>query len=159
MMRMTQFLCNGLLVSMAAGMTGCGSYVIQGKVVAGPISHMAFVAQDDMRLGEAGMDQVRVTLRRDPDRLSTRVVAYVTTGSDGKFSLVVNELGAGWMEEQWLLLARKGGFQNATRNQPLTMKHREMRLLVTMTPGYSEPDPHEDLMDQFEQFNRPGSRE
>ncbi len=159
MMRMTQLLCYGLLVSTAAGLTGCGSYVIQGKVVAGPVSDMTFVAQDDTRLGEAGISDVRVTLRRDPDRLSTRVVANVTTGGDGKFSLVVDELGAGWMEEQWLLVARKPRFQNATWKQQLTMQHRKMRLLVTMAPGYSDPDPHEDLMDQYEQFNRPRSRE
>ena len=159
MMRMTQFLSYSLLILTAAGLSGCGSYVIQGKVVAGPVSHMAFVAQDDMRLGEPGINDVRVTLRRDPDRLSTRVAANVTTSADGKFSLHVDELGAGWLEEQWLLVARKGGFQNATWKQRLTMKHRKMRLLVTLTPGYSQPDPHENLMDQFEQFNRPGSRE
>ena len=159
MMRMTQFLRYGLLVSIAAGLTGCSAYVIQGKVVAGSISHMAFVAQDDMRLGEAGMDEVRVTLRRDPDRLSTRVAASVTTGGDGKFSLDVDELGAGWMEEQWLLVARKPRFQNAMWKQRLTMNHPKKRLLVTMAPGYSDPDSHENLMDQFEQFHRPGSRE
>lgn len=159
MMRMTQLLCYGWLVSTAAGLTGCGSYVIQGKVVAGPVSRMAFVAQDDMLLGEAGMSDVRVTLRRDPDRLSTQVVANVTTGADGKFSLVVDELGAGWMEEQWLLVARKPRFQNAIWKQRLTMQHGKMRLLVTMSPGYSEPDLHEDLMDQFDQFNRPGNRQ
>ena len=159
MMRMTQLLCYGLLVSTATGLTGCGSYVIQGKVVAGPVSAMTFVAQDDMRLAEEGMSDVRVTLRRDPDRLSTRVVATVTTGGDGKFSLLVDELGAGWMEEQWLLVARKPRFQNAMWKQRLTMKHGKMRLLVTMTPGYSDPDPHENLMDQYEQFNRSGSRE
>ena len=159
MMRMTQLLRHGLLVSAAAGLTGCSSYVIQGKVVAGPVSFMTFVAQDDIRLDEAGMSDVRVTLRRDPDRLSTHVAASVTTGGDGKFSLSVNELGAGWMEEQWLLVARKPRFQNAMWKQRLTMKHGKMRLLVTMAPGYSDPDPHENLMDQFEQFHRPGSRE
>ncbi len=155
----TQLILFGLLVSTAAGLTGCSSYVIQGKVVAGPVSSMTFVARDDMRLGEAGLSDVHVTLRRDPDRLSTRVVANVTTGGDGKFSLLVDELGAGWMEEQWLLVARKPRFQNAMWKQRLTMKHGKMRLLVTMTPGYSNPDPHEDLMDQYDQFNRPGSRE
>ena len=159
MMRLTQLLCYGLLVSTAAGLTGCSSYVIQGKVVVGPVSSMTFVSPDDTRLGEAGMSDVRVTLRRDPDRLSTRVVASVTTDGDGKFSLDVNELGAGWMEEQWLLAARKPRFENAMWKQRLTMKHGKMRLLVTMTPGYSDPDPHEDLMDQYDQFNRLGSRE
>ena len=159
MMRITQLLRYGLLVSTAAGLTGCSSYVIQGKVVAGPVSDMTFVAQDDMRLGKAGMSDVRVTLRRDPDRLSTHVVASVTTGAGGNFSLRVDEFGAGWMEEQWLLVARKGGFRNATWKQRLTMNHGKMRLLVTMAPGYSDPDLHEDLMDQFEQFHRPGSGE
>ena len=157
MMRMTQLLSYGLLVSTAAGLSGCSSYVLHGKVIAGPIGHMAFVGADDNRLGEAGMGGVRVTLRRDPGRLSTHLVASATTDLDGNFSLVVDELGAGWMEEAWLVVARKPGFQNATWQQRLTMKHPEMHLLVTMTPGYSEPDRHEDLMDQYEQFRRPSS--
>ena len=155
MMRMTQLLLYGVLVSTAAGLSGCNSYVLHGKVIAGPISHMAFVGADDNRLGEVGMSGVQVTLRRDPGRLSTQLVASAMTDLDGNFSLAVNELGAGWMEEAWLLVARKPGFENATWQHRLTMKHPEMPLLVTMTPGYSEPDRHEDLMDQYEQFRRP----
>ena len=154
-MRMMQLVSYGVLVSTAAGLSGCNSYVLQGKVIAGPISHMAFVGADDDRLGEAGMSGVRVTLRRDPGRLSTQLVASAITDLDGNFSLAVHELGAGWMEEAWLLVARKSGLQNATWQQRLTMKHPKMQLLVTMTPGYSEPDRHEDLMDQYEQFRRP----
>ncbi|MEE8154557.1 MAG: carboxypeptidase-like regulatory domain-containing protein [Phycisphaerales bacterium] len=155
MMRMTQLLSYSLLVSTAAGLSGCSSYVLHGKVIAGPISHMAFVGADDNRLGEAGIDGVQVTVRRDPGRLSTQLVASAITDLDGNFSLAVDELGAGWMEEEWLLVARKPGFQNATWQQRLTMKHPKLQLLVTMTPGYSEPDRHEDLMDQYEQFRRP----
>ena len=155
MMRMTQLLSYGVLVSTAAGLSGCSSYVLHGKVIAGPISHMAFVGADDNRLDEAGIDGVWVTLRRDPGRLSTRLVTSAITDLDGNFSLAVDELGAGWMEEEWLLVARKPGFQNATWQQRLTMEHPKMQLLVTMTPGYSEPDRHEDLMDQYEQFRRP----
>ncbi len=157
MMRMTQILWYSLLVSTAAGLSGCRSYVLHGKVIAGPISHMAFVGADDNRLGEAGLGGVQVTLRRDPGRLSTHIAASAITDLDGNFSLVVDELGAGWMEEAWLLVARKPGLQNATWQQRLTMKHPKMQLLVTMTPGYSEPDRHEDLMDQYEQFRRPSS--
>lgn len=155
MMRMTQLLLYGVLVSTAAGLSGCSSYVLHGKVIAGPISRMAFVGADDNRLGEVGMSGVQVTLRRDPGRLSTQLVASAMTDLDGNFSLAVNELGAGWMEEAWLLVARKPGFENATWQHRLTMKHPKMPLLVTMTPGYSEPDRHEDLMDQYEQFRRP----
>ena len=154
-MRMTQLLLYGVLVSTAAGLSGCSSYVLHGKVIAGPISHMAFVSADDNRLGEVGMGGVQVTLRRDPGRLSTQLVASAITDVDGNFSLVVDELGAGWMEEAWLLVARKPGLQNATWQQQLTMKHPKMQLLVTMMPGHSEPDRHEDLMDQYEQFRRP----
>ena len=155
MMRMTQLLLYGVLVSTAAGLSGCNSYVLHGKVIAGPISRMAFVGADDNRLGEVGMSGVQVTLRRDPGRLSTYLAASPITDLDGNFSLAVNEFGAGWMEEAWLLVARKPGFENATWQHRLTMKHPEMPLLVTMTPGYSEPDRHEDLMDQYEQFRRP----
>ena len=154
MMRMTRLFSYGILVSTAAGLSGCSSYVLHGTVIAGPISHMAFVGTDDNRLGEEGISGVRVTLRRDPDRLSTHLVASAITDLDGTFSLVVDELGAGWMEEPWLLVARRPGFQNATWQQRLTMKHPKMQLLVTMTPGYSEPDRREDLMDQYEQFRR-----
>lgn len=157
MMRMTQLLWYGVLVSTAAGLSGCSSYVLHGKVIAGPISHMTFVGADDNRLGESGMSGVWVTLRRDPGRLSTHLVASAITDVDGNFSLAVDELGAGWMEEEWLVVARKPGFQNATWQQRLTMKHPKMQFLVTLTPGYSEPDRHEDLMDQYEQFRRPSS--
>ena len=127
MMRMTQLFSYSLLVSTAAGLSGCSSYVLHGKVVAGPISHMAFVGADDNRLGETGIDGVQVTLRRDPGRLSTYLAASAITDLDGNFSLVVYELGAGWMEEEWLVVARKPGFQNATWQQRLTMKHPEMQ--------------------------------
>ncbi len=141
----------GLLVIFAMAAPGCSGYQLQGKVVEGSVSEMAFVAAGDPRLAEPGLRNVRLTVRRDPGSLGRRLVASQLSGADGRFVIPLNEFGSGWMQEEWLIRATKQGFQMASLLEELEWSYREMRLLVILAPGVSPVD-EEDLMEQFEHF-------
>ncbi|MHC4430069.1 MAG: hypothetical protein ACYS0D_15930, partial [Planctomycetota bacterium] len=48
------------VASAALLLAGCSSYVLQGRVVHGDVSDMAFVHADDPRLAQSGLSSVRI---------------------------------------------------------------------------------------------------
>lgn len=93
----------------ALALTGCG-YVIEGRVVQGEMASADWSSKGDLVAG-APVSGATVTIIRDPDRLSRAVVGTALTGADGTFRLAVGGFGAGWMDEEWLIVAsaRHGG--------------------------------------------------
>ncbi len=131
---------------------GCSTYVIKGNVISGAISDMSFVSPGDSRLGEPPLANVRITVQRDPDRLSRHMVGTDLSDAHGRFVVSLDELGTGWMDEQWLIRASKPGFKTASSMPRLDPDRKNMRLLIIMAPGLS-PAPREDddLMEQYRQ--------
>ena len=94
---------------------------------------------------------VRVT--RDPTTMNRHLVGRASSSAGGEFTLIMDEFGTGWMQEQWLLQALAGGYQNAEALMQLPSKNSKWRLLVTLAPGASTPvHDQEDFMRDFEQF-------
>ena len=139
-----------IAVAWLATAGGCQTYVIEGTVVQGPFGEMTFVRPDDPRLNDPPIANVRVTVDRDPDSLSRRQVGTRITDAKGWFEIPVGEFGAGWMDEQWLLVAFKNGYQTLSTTQRLP-RGSERRLLIIMTPGHAEDSP-EDWREQYERF-------
>ena len=141
-----------LVAAVCAAGPGCGSYVITGRVIQGRINEMAFVAADDPRLEDLPVSSVRITVYRDPDRLSRHLAGTSLSDGRGRFTVQVDELGAGWMDEEWRIQASKAGYQTVISRQRLTAGKKKMRLLVIMAPGVSEVPREEDLIEQYERF-------
>jgi hypothetical protein len=131
---------------------GCGTYVIKGTVISGSVSDMTFVGYGDQRLREPPLANVRITVQRDPDRGSRHMAGTDLTDIHGRFVVSLDEFGAGWMDEEWLVRATKPGFESASSMLRLNTNTKKLRLLVIMAPGFSPPPREdEDLMEQYEQ--------
>ena len=130
---------------------GCQTYVIEGRVIEGGFGDMTFVRPDDPRLDEPAIANVRVTVDRDPDSLSRRLVGTRITDPKGWFEIPVGEFGAGWMDEQWLFRAFKNGYQTVSTRHSLPRGSERKLLIIMMTPGQSEASP-EEWREQYERF-------
>ncbi len=142
-----------VLVGLLGGLSGCGGYVLKGRVVEGAGGDIAFVAPDDLRLSEPGLADARITVERDPGRLSAHVAASGVSDLDGRFAISLDAFGAGWMDERWRIEAIKPGFARTSSLQRLDSATRDMRLLIILAPGFSEP--REDLLQQLQRFGPP----
>jgi hypothetical protein len=79
-----------------------------GRVVAGDSSYITIVDQDDFRLHEDnGISGVLLKLQLDPGRINRREIAQETSGESGDFALPVDEFGAGLLEQECGVLARR----------------------------------------------------
>lgn len=136
---------------------GCESFVIQGKVVQGSISTMNFVSHENKGLDIVGLAGAKITVYRNPDSLSTKVAGTAISDDQGRFVIKLDDFGAGWMIEQWNIIAQKRGYANVFLQQSLTSDHEQQTLLVTMTPGYSQPVSRDALWKQYQELHQPGN--
>lgn len=139
-----------VLVGLLGGLSGCGGYVLKGRVVEGAGGDIAFVAPDDLRLSEPGLADARITVERDPGRLSAHVAASGVSDLDGRFAISLDAFGAGWMDERWRIEAIKSGFARTSSLKRLDSATRDMRLLIVLAPGFSEAK--EDLLQQLQRW-------
>ncbi|MHC4274801.1 MAG: carboxypeptidase-like regulatory domain-containing protein [Planctomycetota bacterium] len=131
---------------------GCSTYVIKGTVISGGVSDMVFVPQGDARLREPPVASARITVQRNPDKLSRTMAGTDLSDAYGRFVVSLDEFGAGWMDEKWLIQATKPGFKTATARPRLEPHTKKMRLLVILAPGLSTPAAgDEDLMEEYRQ--------
>ncbi len=104
-----------LIASIVAciALTGCNTYMLPGKVIRGQQSDIQLVYAGDERLKEPGVASVDLRVTRDPTTLNRHLVARTSSSPAGEFTLMMDEFGTGWMQEQWLLQAVGAGYQNA----------------------------------------------
>ncbi len=135
------------------GQAGCQTYVLHGKVTRGSISVMSLVEPDDPRLAEPGVPNVQVAVHRDPGRLAIRLTGRALSDARGSFAVELDEFGAGWMDEEWLVIATRRGFETAQLQLRIPSRTDPRRLLIILAPGISEvPDLRDDLIEQYERF-------
>jgi hypothetical protein len=138
------------LITVLVSLTACG-HPLRGKVVQGPASTIEVVHEMDPRLQGHGIANVEVLVRRDPHRPGSQLVGRERTGSTGDFSMRIQEFGAGWMHEEWLVQARSHGFQNAS--SVMKLPSGRWRLLITLAPGTATPfDVHEEILEDLERW-------
>ncbi len=135
-------------------LTGCNAYTLRGKVVHGSYSDIEVVHESDERLQQPGIAGAEVLVHRDPNKPNRYLVGRTRTNTGGEFTLLLNEFGAGWMEEQWRVQAIHRGNQNADTLMKLPPNQKKWRLLITLAPGTSTPADSEedDWMRDYEQF-------
>lgn len=153
----------GLVVLIALALTcmlmtgGCGitdAYVLEGKVIRGSYSTMAFVSPDDPRLQQSGIGNVQVSIFRDPSKPNREMVARDINLPDGTFSISISEFGAGWMVEEWQIKAGRPQFQTADLIIGLPKAKKNRRLLIMLTGGPSDlgQRDEDDLMELYERY-------
>ena len=149
----TRLLLLGLSLAGPAGLAGCQSYVLKGKVTRGSLSTMSLVEPDDPRLAEPGVQNVQIAVHRDPGRLAIRLAGRSLSNARGAFAVELDEFGAGWMDEEWLVIATRRGFETAQLQLRIPSRKDPRRLLIILAPGISEvPDLRDDLIEQYERF-------
>ena len=139
------------IVTVVAALGGCRTYVLQGWVVQGDVSDMAFVQPDDPRLSQPGVSSVRISVERDPDRLSATIVGTDMSDTRGAFTMGLNTFGAGYLIETFRIHASKAGYRSAEAHLSLDAND-ERPLLVILAPGQSDPYETETLLEQYERF-------
>jgi hypothetical protein len=138
-----------------AAAAGCSTYTIHGTVIAGAVGEMDFVGPNDSRLREPPLANARVSVQRDPEKLSRHLVGTDLSDAHGRFVIPLDEFGAGWMDEQWMVRVTKPGYKTMSAMYKLTSDKKNKRLLVILAPGLSVvPQEDEDLLEQYEQFQQ-----
>lgn len=141
-----------LLLSAVPALGGCGSYVMQGKVVEGSYGAVLIVSAEDTRLDRPGVEGAQLMLYRDPDSLGKKLAARGTSDPDGFLAVEVREFGAGYLDERWLLQVWRSDYQTVEDYVRLPSS-KKLRILVMMPSGKSvEPAPMEDLYQLPEQY-------
>ena len=133
--------------------TGCSSYKLKGRVVEGQVSYIAIVDASDQRLNGHGIPGVMLELMTDPDRINRKRVGQAVSDGDGYFELPVDEIGAGFLEYDVGLTARREGLAGTQLSFRLPPERR--RVLVVLRRGGGPQDREmEDLMEEYRRFNR-----
>jgi len=145
----------GTLVTLALTLcAGCSSYALKGRVIKGEGSFVTVVDADDPRLNDDGVAGVSLTLVMDPTRLNRKQIGQGVSESTGDFSLSVDEFGAGMLELDTELTARKKGADPAQGF--FRLPGSKKRVLVSLGPGDDrDPNPErENLHDTAEKYWR-----
>lgn len=146
-----------LLILLAAALVlpACsgGGYALSGRVVEGDLSMLSFVEADDPLLDGRGVGGVKIVIYRDGDKPWPKRVTEGRSRADGEVTIPINEFGAGWMIEQWLVEAHKPGYQSCEAILTFPSSGSGRELLITLTPGESRPlRLRDELMEQYEQY-------
>ncbi len=143
-----------LLVVLTLALSGCGSYTLKGRVIAGEASYVTIVDASDPVLREGvGVPGASVTLSTDPDRINRKVVGTTVSGPDGSFETPFDEFGGGFLEYDAGVRVTRPGYRSAEHFFRLPGSSK--RLLVVLeagrdAPGASDEDPY-DLYRRYRQ--------
>jgi len=121
------------VLALTLASVACSPYTLKGRVIEGDTSYVSVVDETDPRLNDRGLEGVRLHLQMDPGKLSRKSLTRQTTGIDGAFELPVSEFGAGFMEYDVGLFARRAGYSPADGSFRLPPKSK--RILIVMNRG------------------------
>ena len=143
---LTRLLLVGLL-ALSALLPACGSYKLQGRVVRGPSPQVAVVDADDPRLEEPGVPVASIQLALDPRSLNRKSLPGGHSDADGRFAIPIEEFGAGLLEYDIQVVARKRDLNTAIGI--IRLPGSSGRLLIVLGPGPDRYRPPEDPLDDL----------
>jgi hypothetical protein len=131
----------------------CSSHKVRGVVVVGDTSYVTLVPKDDPRL-EEGVPVVGATVSGvvDPSELNSTRTGAVLTDVVGAFALSIENFGAGLLEYELGVTARRAGYAPARGFFPLPGNDR--RLLITLAPGVDREAPEASAFDDGYSWER-----
>lgn len=140
-------------VASVLAMCGCEGYALRGRVVAGDVSYVAVVDPDDPRLvGGDGLEGVNLHLQSDPGRLNRRTAGRGVSGAAGAIEVPVDLTGAGLLEYEVGLFARRPGYDPATGFFQLPSSKKRVLIVMAQGRDYEIGEEREDLAGQVEQY-------
>jgi hypothetical protein len=129
-----------LAALLAVSIAGCGEgYMLRGRVIRSETSYVALVDPSDPRLDDdtvQGIPGVTLHLQMDPGKLNRETITRDVSAPDGSFALRVPNFGAGWMEYDVGLFARKPGLTPAQHFFRLPPDSK--RVIIMMAPGHDQ---------------------
>lgn len=148
-------------VALVAVLSGCG-YHLSGRVVEGGFDSVDMLPRSQAEdAGGAPVVGAMVELYRDPQTPKRKLVGTARTDDRGEFTIVLQDFGAGWMEERWLVRIRRNGYKGAEQSIELPGSPDGWRMLGTLTRGravpFSEPESGSSLRRQADSFSGPGA--
>jgi len=129
------------------------TYTLHGRVIEGDSSYVAIVDKTDPRLNERGIEGVRLHLQMDPGKLSRETLTRDVSSLDGAFALPVKEFGAGIMEYDVGVFARRAGFSPAEGSFRLPPGNK--RVIIVLTRG-QDYDQGESLEEDWHELRKYG---
>ncbi len=139
----------------AMSLAGCGTYQLRGKVVEGPNSMVVIVDEDDDRLNGKPVGGATIELMMDPRTLGRKALQPDNSRADGTFAITIDELGAGFLEYEFSVLARHRG--NDPAYHTFMLPGRSKRLLIVLARGRDRPidlDPRARDLKKAAQFGK-----
>ncbi|MFI4861673.1 MAG: hypothetical protein ACIAXF_13460 [Phycisphaerales bacterium JB063] len=137
--------------------TGCaGGYVLQGKVVEGPVAEVLVLDADDPRFTRENYTGAGATVEAvfEPSRgIGRERLGRFTADEDGLFFVPIDEAGAGLLMYEIELLARHRGHQAAVATIPVP--GRGKRVLITLPVGADTLQRPTDIVDETLRDARP----
>lgn len=117
-------------------LAGCSSYAIQGRVVRGSTASIQIVDKNDRRLTEdnptGGGAVVKGILEPNtPSEMQS--LGQVVTDGQGNFAIPVDAPGAGFLEYEATLIARREGHRGAMTT--IDLPRSRQRVLITLPLG------------------------
>lgn len=117
-------------------LAGCGSYAIQGRVVRGSTASIQLVDKNDRRLTEdnpTGGGAVVQGILEPNTPSEMQSLGQVVTDGQGNFALPVGAAGAGFLEYEATLIARREGHSGAMTT--IDLPRGSQRVLITLPLG------------------------
>ena len=127
----------------------CAAYEMEGRVVEGNLPQAVNVGKSDPRLALDPLPGTTIQLVIDPDGMDPKLIGPALSGDDGRFVIPIDETGAGFLNYDLRVIARRTG--HAPVDAQLRMPRKGKRLLIVMPPGPDrdiklEPDPIDETL-------------
>ncbi len=148
-----------VLVLLAAVFTaiavGCGGgYTLSGRVVRGETGFTTFVSPAQLDQGKP-VAGAQIMVYRDPDTPKRSLVGKAVSDGNGNFEVFLDGFGVGWMDEMWEIRVDRPPYDRLESLERLPSAKAGRGLLITLRPGFGEPDDaweRDDLIQQYEKF-------
>ncbi|XAL98765.1 hypothetical protein OT109_14395 [Phycisphaeraceae bacterium D3-23] len=146
-----------LLVLSCVLLTGCaGPYVLQGKVVEGPVAEVIVLDADDPRFAREDYTGAGASVSAiyEPGRgIGSEKLGRFVADQDGMFSVPIDHVGMGMLDYEVELVARRQGHQSAIAT--IRIPGRGKRVLITLPVGVDTLRRPEDIVDETLRDARP----
>lgn len=148
-------------IALVAVLSGCG-YHLSGRVVEGGFDSVDMLPRSQAEdVGGAPVAGAMIELYRDPQSPKRKLVGTARADDRGEFTIALQDFGAGWMEERWLVRIRRNGYKGAEQSIELPGSPDGWRMVGTLTRGravpFSEPESGGSLRRQADSFSGPGA--
>ena len=149
--------CSFSLLALLAGClintAGCQAYQLRGVVLEHTTkSEVLVVDASDPRLQTPGIEQAVVEVILEPGEMHPAKLPPLATDEQGAFAIPIEKDGAGFLEYQVLIAARKPGF--AASWKQILLPGQDKRLLIYMKPGRDDYRPMPDILQDTMKYRR-----